>query len=158
MLNFPQRKPNRLTQYDYSQTGVYFITICTKNRNPIFWKDVRLFKNHPEMIPLSESGRIVEQTILNIANIYPDVVLETFCIMPDHLHMLLRIQPSDSGRTMCAPTLSRIVKHLKEAVTKQIGQSIWQKSFYDHVVKDEIDHQKVFEYIESNPTKLLLSE
>ncbi|MEM5773696.1 MAG: transposase, partial [Anaerolineaceae bacterium] len=126
MLNFPQRKPNRLTQYDYSQTGVYFITICTKNRNPIFWKDVRLFRNHPEMIPFSESGRIVEQTILNIANIYPHVVLETCCIMPDHLHLLLQIQSAQDGRTMCAPTLSRIVKHLKEAVTKQIGQSIWQ--------------------------------
>ncbi len=155
MSSFPQRKPNRLTQYDYSQAGVYFVTICAKNRIPVFWNDLRLIRDHPDSIPLSEIGLIVDQAILKIADIYPYVVLETYCIMPDHLHLLLRVQTAEDGRTMCAPTVSRIVKHLKEAVTKQIGQPIWQKSYYDHVIKDEVDHQQVFDYIESNPAGLL---
>ena len=152
-MDLPHRKSNRLKNYDYSQGGAYFITISIKDRLPVLWQD----NSDPEIAAktfrLSTTGMIVEQTICNIPNVYEKVVIDKYCVMPDHLHLVIIIIPEIDGRTVCAPTVSRIVKHLKEAVTKQIGESIWQKSFYDHVIRDERDYQNILTYIEDNPSQ-----
>lgn len=72
--------------------------------------------------------------------------------MPNHIHILLRVSQTD-GRTRCAPTISRIIKHLKEYVTKQLGEPIWQRSFYDHIIRDEQDYRNKYEYITDNPRR-----
>jgi len=69
--------------------------------------------------------------------------------MPNHIHMLITIDTS--GRTQFAPTVSRIVKQFKGSITKQIGYSIWQKSFHDHVVRNEEDYLHIWKYIDENP-------
>ena len=66
------------------------------------------------------------------------------------VHLILVIQ---SGRTQFAPTISRIIKQFKGKITKQVGFCIWQKSFYDHVIRDEKDYLRIWEYIENNPDK-----
>jgi len=71
--------------------------------------------------------------------------------MPNHIHMIVRIEKS--GRTMCVPTISRIIKQCKEYVTKQIGYSIWHTRFHDHIIRNEQDYQKIWEYIDNNPLK-----
>ena len=80
---------------------------------------------------------------------YPDVFVEMSCIMPDHVHIIIKIEKQPkNGRTLFAPTsetptLSRVIKHFKEAVTKELGYSIWQKSFYDTIIKNRKQHAEI---------------
>ncbi|MEM5773895.1 MAG: transposase [Anaerolineaceae bacterium] len=144
----PQRQPNRLRDYDYGSNGAYFITICTKDRENIFWQPGLAAKNSGGMFPLSEEGRIVNQSILNIPLIYPDVSVEKFVIMPNHIHMILCIH--NIGKTR-KTSISTVVNQMKGYVSKNIGQSIWQKLFHDHVIRNEDEYQKIWDYIDCNP-------
>ena len=71
--------------------------------------------------------------------------------MPDHIHILLQIKEKENGRPMVAPTVSRVVQQMKGHVTKQIGKSIWQKLFFDHIIRDSQDYEKHLKYICENP-------
>ena len=73
--------------------------------------------------------------------------------MPDHIHMILFISSDDGGRTQFAPRLSRIIKQFKGSITKQIGISIWQKSFNDRIIRNEKSYREIREYIDDNPIK-----
>ena len=103
---------------------------------------------------LSEYGKIADQAISNIPMIYPLVSLEQYVIMPDHIHLLLRIGSNEGGRAMRAPTMSRIVQQMKGYVTKQIGHSIWQKLYFDHVIRNRQDYEEHIKYIYENPLRL----
>lgn len=145
-MNFKTRKPNRLKNYDYSQNGVYFITVCVKNRNPI----LSYIPVGANCVRLSKIGTVVEEEINNISKIYANVTVENYVIMPNHIHLLVFIDRF-SGRTQFAPTISRIIKQFKGVITKRLGKSIWQKGFYDHIIRDEYDFQIRWQYIEDNP-------
>ena len=150
----PNRKKNRLAGFDYSIPQAYFITICTENRRQLFWKDVGAVIDRPEQIPLSNLGIIVRQCIEAIPEHYPAITVENSVIMPDHVHLLLQINTDREGRSMTAPTISTVVRMLKGAVTKKAGFSVWQKGFYDHVVRGDKDYQEIWNYIEGNPGKM----
>ena len=152
-MECPARKPNRLSQYDYSTPGAYFITICTKDKRCILGSVVGASIARPETVTLSAMGRIVEKAILQIPAHYPAVTVDQYVVMPNHVHLLLQIHTDESGRPMVAPTVSRIMQQMKGAVTKQIGQSIWQKLYHDHVIRGENDYLKIWQYIQSNPAK-----
>ncbi|MBE7055610.1 MAG: transposase [Ruminococcaceae bacterium] len=151
-LPYPKRKPHRLKNYDYSQSGVYFITICTKDKENVFW-DVGATIGRPyNNFTLSKAGKIVECAILNIPKTYSSVTLEKYVIMPNHTHLLLHLH-SESGRAMHAPTVSTVIQQMKGYTTKQIGFNIWQKLFHDHVVRNAKSYKKIWQYIEDNPAK-----
>jgi REP element-mobilizing transposase RayT len=162
MKELPIRKNIRLTDYDYSQNGAYFITICVKGGHEIFWKpqsNVGAIINRPQ---LSDAGKNVDVAIENISRIYEYVVVDKYIIMPNHIHMIIVIQNNDLGqdvegygRLLIAPTksLSIIIKQLKSEVTKQVGYSIWQRSFYDHIIRNENEYLKIWQYIDENPMK-----
>ena len=152
-MELPKRKPNRLKEYDYSQPSAYFITICTKNKQNIFWKNVGASIARPENYVLSDYGDVVKEAILNIPEIYPMITVDNYVIMPNHIHLLLQIQTDHNGRAMLAPTISVVVQQMKGYITKKIGTSIWQKLFHDHVVRGEKDYLKIWNYIEGNPSK-----
>ena len=78
--------------------------------------------------------------------------------MPNHLHIVVVILPDENGRTRCAPTVSRMVKMFKETVTKQLGENIWQKLFYDHIIRDKHDYEEISKYIHENPLKWQFDE
>lgn len=82
--------------------------------------------------------------------------VDKYVIMPDHIHMLLQIHSDGNGRPMVAPTIDRIVKQMKGYITKQIGFSIWQKSYNDHIIRGKYDYREAWEYIENNPLKYKL--
>ena len=71
--------------------------------------------------------------------------------MPNHIHLLIQIHADEYGRPMAAPTVSRIVKQMKGFVSKKVGKSIWQKLYYDHVVRNTDDYNGVVKYICENP-------
>ena len=154
--SFPKRKPTRIGNYDYSTPGAYFITMCTANREHIFWSPVGADIIRPENVPLSTAGKLAEQGILQMANHYENVSVDKYCIMPDHIHLILRIEPDIGGRMVSAPTVSTVVGSMKRWVSKQIGRPIWQKSFYEHVIRNRQDYDEIWKYIENNPLKYLL--
>lgn len=107
------------------------------------------------IIPLTEIGKSVEKALKNIGTIYPEICLDEYVIMPNHVHFILFIESSkDSGRPMVASTIFRIVQQLKGYVTKKYGQgSLWQKSYYEHIIRNEKDLQEKRNYILNNPLK-----
>ena len=149
----PQRKKNRLEKYDYSSSRTYFITICSAQRVNYFWDNTDTLFNCPKDVKLSEYGVIVENAINNISSIYPSVFVEQYVIMSDHIHLLLSIYGDENGRPMAAPTISRIVNQFKGYVTKCIGKSLWQKLFYDHIIRNKQDYDEHMKYIYENPMR-----
>ena len=106
MIDLPKRKPIRIEDYDYSTQGAYFITVCTANGEKIFWSDRRGELCLPANVPLSEVGMIVNNEIRKLDSIYDAVKVDKYCIMPDHIHMILVIDTDENGRTQFAPTNS----------------------------------------------------
>ncbi len=154
----PIRKKNRLQNYDYSSCGAYFITICTAEKRNYFWKNVGATIGRPRDVELSLYGEIVSEAIKNISSIYPTLLVERYVIMPNHLHLLIRVCSDEFGRPMVAPTMSRVVKQLKGYTSKQIGQSLWQKSFHDHIIRNQKDYEEHINYIYYNPVRWHLDE
>ena len=146
-----ERKHNRLCNYDYGQNGAYFIAICTKDRKQILSKivgDGFLVPNLP--------GRIAEEMIEQVMIRYPSVSVDKYVIMPDHIHLLLRIE----GTGNPSPTLGNVIGWYKYQTTKRINQTdatqglqVFQRSYYDHVIRNQQDYDSVWEYIENNPRK-----
>lgn len=165
--DLPRRKKIRLAGYDYSRNGLYFVTVCVKDKQEVLWENVGansvrpLSDTHKIRPKLSDVGKVVRGKINEIEEVYSSVTVEMFCIMPDHIHMILQIRSQrTNGRTMFAPTgdvptLSRVIKHFKEAVTKSLAYPIWQKSFYDTIIKNEKQHLEMRQYIAQNPAKYL---
>jgi len=141
-----------LKNYDYSRNGVYFITICTQNREKLLWENVGASIARQNDVKLSAYGKIVDYAINNIEKRYASVFVDKYVIMPNHIHLLLRIQ-NESWRAMLAPTISVVIQQMKGYVTKQIGFSIWQRSYHDHIIRNDHDYLERWEYIENNPLK-----
>ena len=152
-MELPKRKRNRLTEYDYSSPNAYFITICTENRKNLFWKDAGAIIAHPENVPLTSLGITVKQAIYDISHHYPAITVDHAVIMPNHIHLLLQINTDTSGRPMAAPTISMVINQTKGIVSKKAGFSVWQKGFYDHVIRSEQDYLDIWNYIEGNTSK-----
>ena len=153
MNEHPIRKKLRLKNYDYSRSGMYFVTVCIKDRLPLLWENHTIAKE-TNNISLSHTGAIVNTAIEQISSIYPSVTVAKYCIMPDHIHLIIQMQSDDSGRQIAAPTLSTIIGQMKRWVSKQSGQSIWQKSFIDRIIRNEKEFLAIWQYIENNPKKL----
>lgn len=152
-MDYPTRKPNRLTEYSYKTPNAYFITICTANKLHLFWHPVGASIARPEDVQLSRYGVIVDEAIRSIPKYYPAVSLDHYVIMPNHIHLLLQIKSDCDGRPMVAPTISTVVQQMKGAVSKRVGFPVWQKGFHDHVIRSETDYQEIWEYIENNPAR-----
>lgn len=152
-VELPKRKKNRLTEYDYSTPNAYFITVCTDKRRNLFWKNVGAIIDRPENVPLTALGKLVRKSVEEIPGRYPAITVDRYVIMPNHVHLLLQIHTDPDGRSMIAPTISTVVRLMKGAVSKRAGYSIWQKGFYDHVIRSEQDYLDVWNYIEGNPSK-----
>lgn len=149
----PSRKPNRLTEYDYSQANAYFVTICTSRRRNLFW-DVGAVIDRPQREPkYTLYGTIVDETIKSIPLHYPAVSVDKYVVMPNHVHLLLQINTDADGRPMVAPTISTVVQQMKGAASKKAGFGLWQKGFYDHVVRGYDDYIDIWQYIDNNPAK-----
>lgn len=146
-----RRKRIRLKDYDYSQNGCYFITICTKERMPVFCD-----KTQPQA--LSHCGEYVNTAINNISLCYPNVLLDGYVIMPDHVHLILTVQNGNVRADNIRPykSVSNVVGQMKRWVSKQIGFSVWQKSYYEHIIRNEKEYIEARQYVLNNPLKLLL--
>ncbi|MBQ9044685.1 MAG: transposase [Oscillospiraceae bacterium] len=149
---YPNRKSNRLEEYDYASNGAYFITICTRDHRHLLSR-VDGTEDAANVL-LSEWGQVVDAAIREIPTHYENVTVDRYVVMPNHVHLLLRIGETN-GRMVSAPT---VVGSLKRFVSKSIGAPIWQKGFYDHVIRGEDDYLLTCRYIDENPQKWLLGK
>lgn len=151
-MAFVQRKANRIPHYDYATNGAYFVTICTHRRQRIL-SDI-VGDGFPVPKPI---GLIAQEYIHNIPIKYPSVSVDRYIIMPDHIHILLRI---DCGTGNPSPTLGSIIGWYKYQVTKQTniqmntpGKTLFQRSYFEHVIRNQTDYDETWQYIENNPRK-----
>ena len=130
-----------------------------KDRKNIFWaKEQPDFVGEdiilpPDNVRLSPYGKITEAAIIAIPKYYPNIELLQYVVMPNHIHLLLQINTDIEGRPMAAPTISTVMNQTKGVVSKIAGFSVWQKGFYDHVIRSEQDYLDIWNYIEGNPSK-----
>lgn len=143
-----QRKPNRLSNYDYSENGSYFITICVKDRHDMLGQITVGGDAHiAPYTEISEYGRIAEYYLHRME------FLEKYVIMPNHIHLIIQL-PKQSGAMWALPptqSIPQIIKTFKILVTKHIGFSLWQRSYHDHIIRNDDEYQRILEYIDSNP-------
>lgn len=138
------RKVIRLKDFDYSQSGAYFITICTKDKKSILSQ----IKFDTYETKLTSIGIVVENSIKNISKKYPNAFIDSYVIMPNHVHLIIFIANGYDNISV-----STIIQQFKGYTSKQVQNSIWQKSFYDHIIRDERDLFTKRKYIEENPLK-----
>ena len=157
-MELPNRKPNRLKQYDYTGNGAYFITICTQNRAEILSEIIVGRGLAPAECKLSEYGKIAEQELLNLEKRYAGVKIDKYVIMPNHIHAIISINNDLTAGASPRPTLSDIICTFKSITTRLCnkrhkGNKIFQTSFYDHIIRGEEDFKEIWEYIDGNPQK-----
>lgn len=143
-MPFPNRKPQRLKCFDYTSPGAYFLTICVKNKEKLLSEIIKTDDCKFENI-LTPMGHICDKYInsINIRN--NNVYVDKYVIMPNHIHMLISLKESSN-----ANDIHDVIRSFKTLVTKEIGHSIWQKSFNDHVIRGEFDYHSIWEYIDTN--------
>ncbi len=167
-MNLPKRKLIRLKNYDYSRNGAYFITICTHNRECLFGEIVvgegfplPNFSTVPN-VRLNNNGQIINEYIGKISSKYTSIKIDKYVIMPNHIHLIILINNNNpqTGTGNPSPTIGNIIGWFKYQSTKNInelhgsvGLKLWQRSYHDHIIRNEKDYLKIWEYIDTNPQK-----
>ncbi len=167
---FSFRRSIRLPKYDYRQKGVYFVTLCTHENSKIFGS-IR-----DGQVRLCELGTVVRDEWLHVAEARPNIQLDHFVVMPNHMHGLIIIEDSHNTNTMPVDSASRegqsktllsgslgaIIGQFKIAVTRRAKlnqicsrRRIWQRNYHEHIVRNEISLNEIRQYIVENPARWL---
>ncbi len=157
-MNRITRKPNRLSSFNYSTPGVYFITICTADRKCILSTVEGGGVLDAPFITLKPYGVVAENVLNEIEKTYSYLTVEKHVIMPNHIHMLVRVSTDCVSGSSRTPTpanmmIPRFVSTFKRFCNKQYRKNIWQRSYDDRVIRSEAMYRKVWEYIDTNPHK-----
>ena len=172
------RKQIRLKNYDYSENGAYFVTICSKNKEALFGKvvgdgilDVPLAErddNGNVYVKLSNLGNTVQKTIEYIDEHNENIEIEKYVIMPNHIHLIITVNrindkgfgtsgkpsPTENGdKPRANEIIPKLISSLKRYTKKQSGIDLWQRSYYDHIIRTQKDYDEIWEYIDTNPIK-----
>lgn len=157
----PKRKALRLTKYNYSSSGTYFITICVKDKSRILSDIIKPAQGGGVQIILTKIGKTVEKYLLSSGKI-PGVFVDRYVIMPDHIHAIIIVHSGNESdicngrskaRTNTNEKLPHIVSTFKRLCTKEIGYSIFQRGYYEHIVRGKEDYETISEYIRDNPKR-----
>ena len=157
----------RLRDFDYSQNGAYYLTVCTKDRQNLLGEVVGGGILDVPFVELSECGKIIEETIEFLDNTKNEIVIDKYVIMPNHVHLIVVIN-DPCGGDLCGrasgmppPTkmqpanavIPKIISSIKRFTNKKIGLDIWQRSYHDHVIRNQADYLRIWQYIDENPVK-----
>ena len=158
-MELPQRKPTRLKEYDYSSNGAYFITICIKDRKELLSKITvgSGVLDRPQNI-LTNYGEIANRHLVNMSCFYDNIIIDKYIIMPNHIHLIVKILKTESSGTSGRPSptnslISKFVSTFKRFCNKEYCENIFQRSFHDHIIRNENDYLKIWEYIDTNDLK-----
>lgn len=163
MKPLPNRKPQRLKGFDYCTPGAYFITICTQNREYVFEAEPGIVGNALCGVPGDVNGMFTPNTIIHryireIENKFDNIIVNKYVIMPNHIHAIIVITERHAGRSLHdivrwfkTMVSNEYIKGVKSGLFKPFEQKFWQKSFHDHIIRNEKDDAKIWEYIDNNP-------
>ena len=156
-MELPKRKPNRLSNYEYSTPGAYFITICVKDKQCVLGRIVGGGAFDAPYVQLSDYGRTVQKYIESGNNI-SGINVANYVVMPNHIHILLFVEETASSGMLKAQSpansaVAHFVSTLKRFVHRDIGEQLFQRSYHDHVIRGERDYLKIWEYIDTNPIR-----
>jgi putative transposase len=164
--DYHHRRSIRLRNYDYSQSGIYFVTLCTYQRQCLFGQI------SDGKMELNELGEIVQSEWLRSPEIRREIALDEWVVMPNHLHGIVMItrpdEPQDFNKYPLPPqglpiqmkprSLSSLIVGFKSATTRQInhcrsalGTPVWQRNYYENIVRDQRSLQNFCKYIRNNP-------
>ncbi|MEE1389194.1 MAG: transposase [Clostridia bacterium] len=148
-----RRKEIRIKEYNYSQSGMYFITICTKNRRCILSNITYNKKTNATQIDLLSNGKVADKYIKSINKAYKNICINYYVIMPNHIHFICEILTNGSSRTPTPTnaTIPALVSTFKRLTNKEINNKIWQRNYYEHIVRNEKEYIEIIQYIEKNP-------
>ena len=166
----PKRKSLRLKEYDYSQNGCYFVTVCVKDKRHLLahYKSKEeivgagLRARPQDAIVLTPLGYEVEKTIGYINTHYKDIDIENAIVMPNHIHLLITIDNIEARYTggHGDPPLQDVIRNLKSYTTKKYWELtgekndvLWQRGFVDHIIRNQTDFEYHWNYIEYNALK-----
>ncbi len=159
-------KQRRLPEYDYNSNGYYFVTICTKNRIPWFGHI------EDEHMVLFEKGKIVQECWDEIPTHFPNIQLDEFIVMPDHVHGIIiidtdpfipvgaadlrHLQQGDRTKML----IPKVIQGWKSTVSRRINNPsfAWQRSYYDHIIRNETALYNIRVYIQNNPLQWQLDQ
>ncbi len=152
MPDHPFDKSHRLKGFNYSAAGSYMVTFNTANRRPVL-SEIKSMTGSPwDVRPeLTDIGKITERYILQIPEHYRNVQIDSYVIMPDHVHILVSFCSGETEYEVQYSRLSRIVHALKTLVTKELGYSVWQLDYYDCVSFSDREYEAYLDYIANNP-------
>ena len=153
----PKRKSPRLANWDYSSSGAYFVTVCTRGKERLLGTVVGGGVYDAPQVQLTARGKAAQGILLQMEE-YKTVKVEKAVIMPNHIHLLLFVREGECAGSSQAPNPTNaavplFVFLLKRKCNRICGENIWQRSYHDHIVRDEADYQRIWEYIETNPAK-----
>jgi REP element-mobilizing transposase RayT len=137
----PQRKIIRLPNYDYSSEGACFVTLCTVRKEKILCNyALPALEGDAPVLSLTPIGRAVDDMIRLIPGI------DKYVIMPNHVHLIVLNHDNDVS-------LSKKIQYFKSNLTRRLGRPIWQRSYYEYVIRSERDYLVRWKYIDDNPAK-----
>lgn len=159
----PKRKRVHLKEFDYATPGGYFATICTKDRRRLFGDDPILVGRGP-CAPPCNAGEIAAYWIMRISEKFPSWTVDNWVVMPNHVHLLLQAHAS-AAAGHAGPALQDVIGWYKTMTTNtfiravKAGEippfdgAVWQRSYYDHVIRNEREYLQVWQYIDDNPAQ-----
>jgi putative transposase len=158
--SFRQRKSPRLKNYDYSQSGAYFVTICTEGRQHLFGE----VEN--SAMQISQTGQLCIEHWDDLPKHFPSIELDGFVVMPNHVHGILLLTEHPVGTTSMQsarptkrPKLGTVIATYKAAVTRHVHRlnllegQIWQDRYNDHIIRNERSLNYVRNYVATNPER-----
>ena len=145
-----------MTEYDYSTGGYYFITACAKDKQCIFGTAAGRGILEAPYVELSSAGKQVESALSFLNTHSKDICVDKYVIMPNHIHMILIVKENCGASRCKRPTNAGIpmfLSSLKRYTNRQMGQNLWQTGYYDHIIRNEEDYLRIWQYIDGNPAK-----
>ena len=145
------RKNIRLPYYDYTSKGLYFITICTRHRES-FFGDIA-----GQTLTLNDAGKMLKETWLDIPNRFPFVSIHDFIMMPNHFHAIIEIDHATSTRlgdiigAFKSITTNQYINGVRHENWKPFEKRLWQRNYYEHVIRNEKSYLNLSQYIQNNP-------
>ena len=153
MTSLKSRKNIRLQSYDYCKNGSYFITICIQNR------ENRLGEIVDGKMRLNNAGEMVDRWLINSTRHFENILIKHKIIMPNHIHFILNIKYSNQEsaniptiiqwfKTM---TTNEYIRGVKQSIYPPFNRRIWQRNYYEHIIRNEDSFYKIAQYIRNNP-------
>jgi len=156
----PVRKNIRLQGYDYSSVGYYFVTICTQDKANLYGNVIVGADLVSARVELNNAGVMIERVYTEVISSFDDVVSDNYIIMPNHFHCIMSIRRADTRsaptsiiQAFKSKTTVEYIKGVKSGIYQPFIKRIWQRNYYEHIIRNEIEYKQICQYIDQNPAR-----